>query len=917
MAAFQHGNIHHATPSLIVQDSRGLTIRNVAYYRADPAETPEPRITRQVYGPNGHLAAVWDPRQWMKRGAPNLTTQHSLSGVQLLNDSVDAGWKATMPGAVSEPRFEWNGRRHQRRIDYDGQLRPTAIAEHPIDQPAVTTERLTYANSDTGYVLNNQCGRLVRHDDTAGCVHFNDYNLVGTKISESRQFSSDVSVTYWPEELPDRDKKLESDVAVTRWTFNTLGDLLIQSDARANQHLFTYDIAGRFAQIKLRRPSCPDAVLISHRGYNANGQIEIETSGNGVVTTRRYDAESDRLIQLMSARTGHVLQNLVYRYDPVGNISQIQDLVAVTRYFRSQRTDATSQYRYDSLSQLVEACGRECVPDNLVPGIHQAPAISAKSSSTYKQKFSYDRAGNLTTLIHEGLRGYTREMVTTPASNRSLPKPDAGEPDFINSFDNNGNLLTLSSGTRVLHWDCRNQLSEVVHVRREDEPDDDESYRYDSLGQRLRKVLRRKTKSSTATREVRYLPGLEIHIRGDVEVRHVMTTDAGDCNARALHWKEKPPAGIASDQLRYSLGDHLGSCTLELDEAAAVISQEGYYAFGGTAWWIARSETEAQYKTVRYSGKEQDATGLYYYGLRYYAPWLLRWINPDPAGDIDGVNRYRMVQNNPLRFKDDQGLSPVEPINEYERTNAEAGHVILYRRAKDLPENERREFESNYSTMLNFTKNAISALSGKNLTSETQAKLRHIYGNNLDEEHLKTAAHKANKQLKKVLHGAVIDQGKADRFVFTSNHPLKPDQRAVRKKFKSQGSETIYLNLKGRQQSPPRNAGTLFHELSHVHAGTKDFWYLFADSSPDDTKEMIDANMEKALQKSSLIAKNGPDVSKMKERNRAAVAKLTQRAMNSFHSPDEQALAAQIAITTKNADSLAALALQFRSGGTH
>ncbi|MNF84521.1 hypothetical protein D3C81_1311110 [compost metagenome] len=61
---------------------------------------------------------------------------------------------------------------------------------------------------------------------------------------------------------------------------------------------------------------------------------------------------------------------------------------------------------------------------------------------------------------------------------------------------------------------------------------------------------------------------------------------------------------------------------------------------------------------MRYSGKERDATGLYYYGFRYYAPWLQRWINPDPAGAIDGLNFYRMVRNNPIALYDRNGLSP-------------------------------------------------------------------------------------------------------------------------------------------------------------------------------------------------------------------------------------------------------------------
>ncbi|ENB4330304.1 hypothetical protein ABHV50_004425, partial [Vibrio vulnificus] len=80
--------------------------------------------------------------------------------------------------------------------------------------------------------------------------------------------------------------------------------------------------------------------------------------------------------------------------------------------------------------------------------------------------------------------------------------------------------------------------------------------------------------------------------------------------------------------------------------------------FGGTAVWSAKSQTEAKYKTIRYSGKERDATGLYYYGYRYYAPWLCRWLNPDPAGTVDGLNLFRMVRNNPVTLYDMDGRAP-------------------------------------------------------------------------------------------------------------------------------------------------------------------------------------------------------------------------------------------------------------------
>lgn len=79
-----------------------------------------------------------------------------------------------------------------------------------------------------------------------------------------------------------------------------------------------------------------------------------------------------------------------------------------------------------------------------------------------------------------------------------------------------------------------------------------------------------------------------------------------------LHWESRTPEGISNDQLRYSYDNLTGSSGLELDGDGNVISLEEYYPYGGTAVWTARSAVEADYKTVRYSGRERDATGLYY-----------------------------------------------------------------------------------------------------------------------------------------------------------------------------------------------------------------------------------------------------------------------------------------------------------------
>jgi insecticidal toxin complex protein TccC len=63
----------------------------------------------------------------------------------------------------------------------------------------------------------------------------------------------------------------------------------------------------------------------------------------------------------------------------------------------------------------------------------------------------------------------------------------------------------------------------------------------------------------------------------------------------------------------------------------------------------------SNYKYRRYSGKERDHSGLYYYGYRYYLPWLGRWLNPDPSGISQGLNLFEMVSNNPITYRDVDG----------------------------------------------------------------------------------------------------------------------------------------------------------------------------------------------------------------------------------------------------------------------
>ncbi|MCI5136959.1 MAG: RHS repeat-associated core domain-containing protein, partial [Candidatus Electrothrix sp. AR1] len=106
--------------------------------------------------------------------------------------------------------------------------------------------------------------------------------------------------------------------------------------------------------------------------------------------------------------------------------------------------------------------------------------------------------------------------------------------------------------------------------------------------------------------------------------------------------------------VRYQLGNHLGSASLELDSNAALISYEEYHPYGTTAFQLYAQEVSR--KRYRYTGMERDEeTGLNYHSARYYALWLGRWCSCDPIGIGDGVNLYRYSKNSPLVYYDRKG----------------------------------------------------------------------------------------------------------------------------------------------------------------------------------------------------------------------------------------------------------------------
>jgi len=212
-------------------------------------------------------------------------------------------------------------------------------------------------------------------------------------------------------------------------------------------------------------------------------------------------------------------------------------------------------------------------------------------------------------------------------------------------------------------------------------------------------------------------------------ISHIMDDKSRIASERTGH-----AMGDSTPDIKYNLEDHLGSSMTLLDESGSWVSWEEYYPFGET------SLGSYAKKRYRFTGKERDEeSGLYYYGARYYLPWLCRFASVDPlrekypmyssylyagnkpiiAIDIDGLEEYLVLQ-----FKDKDIKT-----NKYKE---EVKATIIFK----LPDSMKKEPNSKDVVYANFDAKFLSDFIVEKSSQNNQANEKIInsqyFGNYID-----------------------------------------------------------------------------------------------------------------------------------------------------------------------------------------
>ena len=508
-------------------------------------------------------------------------------------------------------------RETQRILDAAGRLRnitnplgqKTLYTPDALDRITQLTDPLN-GNTAFSYDANSNLLAVTDAKSQQTVYTYNNMNRTGTRKdpllrTETYTYDNNGNVAT----VTDRKSQ------VTTYTYDPLNRRTKATFQDGTSTNYTYDAGNRVTSIQEKDASNTVTATIT-RAYDGLDRLTQEVTAQGTVNYV-YDNASRRTSMTVAGQTA-----VTYTYDNANRLTQVQ------------QGTSTVTLAYDDADRRTSLT----LP-NTNSIVHVYNAGSELTSLTYKQgasvigdlTYTYDAGGNRIKTGGSFARSTIPPALTTVSYNANNQQTTFGTN--TETYDLNGNLATVTEAgnTATYTWNARNQLTGISATGFA------ASFSYDSFGRRTGKTVQ-----GVATNFV--YDGLN-----PVQEKAGATVTANLLTGLGIDEFFVRTDGVGSRAL---LTDALGSTVALGDSTGTLQTQYTYEPFGS-----ATTSGAASSSSYKYTGREDDGTGLDYYRARYYHPRLQRFIAEDPIGFRGrDVNFYAYVKNSPVGFVDPLGL---------------------------------------------------------------------------------------------------------------------------------------------------------------------------------------------------------------------------------------------------------------------
>ncbi|MCB1616689.1 MAG: VCBS repeat-containing protein [Pseudomonadales bacterium] len=596
--------------------------------------------------------------------------------------------------------------------EYDSLGNMTKLVDPDGNTTLITYNELGQKDSmddpDKGYwrYAYNGLGQLITQKNARGEVICMAYDILGRKTKQVDNFGG--SFTWAPGQTADSINDCANPgtwSSTATWVYDTaphpssgyhLGKLhsMALQDSNEYQEVYSYDSYCRVSQVdytlrgdnysvqtsydSLHRPDVstyPSGFAVKNN-YNslgfldtitnnstseqyyeavamdARGNMIEENYGAGITSVRAYNPANGFMQSVFSTDSlSNTIQDMSFNFDAVGNLIYRADAI----------NSFTENFTYDNLNRLTQ---------------NSADFGNNEIQQSY---VTYDALGNILTKTGTGTYQYGSNC-SVNSGNGYGPHAVCRTDGAVNSdytYDANGNML--SGSNRSITWSAFDKpvtitktkagVTNTTEIRYN--PNRSRYYRKDNVP--VQGVAKITEYTYVGPYEKAVLPD------GKVEERHYI-------GGFAVYTQTDRGTANETDKLSFMLKDHLGSITTIADTDGNVQESMSFDPWGkrraptlakilelaGETSWSNLTYNEKNNLTFNavllssaitnkgFTGHEQmDPIGLIHMNGRVYDAQLGRFISADPfvsdTTNLQGLNRYSYVENNPLSYTDPSG----------------------------------------------------------------------------------------------------------------------------------------------------------------------------------------------------------------------------------------------------------------------